>query len=358
MSDCPISLLAPLKSHLPSGPDSMSTFVDFPSELLLNSGPRLPGVADWLMHSVWSPERFASFSPEEYLRVGEASVAKAEETISTGAARFWDELVTSSAHAPTPRGFLGLDAPAQSAQPISRAVVIFDGLSLRELPLLLDLAVKTGFRVDDCRAITTALPTETIDFVSQRIVGSDAAYGTGPSQLRGHGALTSRGVHAEYLDSLNPRVNLPTGKSLLIWSTYPDRLFKDDEARFDTQLFPQFCEHVSTLWKYTVQAVPAGVPIVLTSDHGYIFFGGSGESARDSSAPAMLSQQRNRTFAVEEPPPEYHSDLQYIPARRLGILRGRLKTHPRGSSGRKLYQHGGLSLMEALVPWILLNRAN
>jgi len=334
----------------------MSSLVDFPSALLLSGGSRVPGIADWLMHSVWSPERFAALPREEYLRLGEASVCQAEETISTGAARVWDELVAASAHAPTPRAFLGLDSPAASAQPIARAVIVFDGLSLRELPLLLDLAAKTGFRVDQSHAVATCLPTETIDFVSQRVLGPDAAYGTGPSQLPNHGALTSRGVHAVYLDSLNPRVALPTGKSLLLWSTYPDRLFKDDEARFDTQLFPQFCEHVSTLWKYTVQAVPAGVPIVLTSDHGYIFFGGTAQSSRESVATGQLHQQRHQVFEDQDPYPAPHPDLQLVPGRRLALLRGRLKTRPKGDSSRKLYQHGGLSLMESLVPWVLLNR--
>ena len=334
----------------------MSNLVDLPASLLLTGGSRFPAMADWLMRSVWSPERFATLPREEYLRAGESSVARVEELISVGASRLWDELATASEQAPTPRSFLGLDTPPTSAQPIARAVVVFDGLSLRELPLLLDLAVKTGFSVDDSRAIVTALPTETIDFVSQRVVGPDAAYGTGPSQLPALGALTSRGVHAVYLDSLNPRVSLPTGKSLLLWSTYPDRLFKDDEARFDTQLFPQFSEHVATLWKYTLQAIPRGMPIVITSDHGYIFFGSTAESARDSTAPQLLGQQRSRLFPEGEAFPAKHADLQLFPARRLAMLRGRLKTRPKGQGASRLYQHGGFSLMETLVPWVLLNR--
>lgn len=334
----------------------MPALVDFPPALLLASGSRVPGIADWLMRSVWSPERFASLPREEYLRLGETSVCQAEETISTGAYRVWDELVAASAHAPTPRTFLGLDSPAASAQPKTRAVIVFDGLSLRELPLLLDLAAKTGFRVDEARAIATCLPTETVDFVAERVLGPAAAYGTGPNQLPGHGALTARGVHAVYLDSLNPRMTLPADKSLLLWSTYPDRLFKDDEARFDTQLFPQFCDYVVTLWKYTVQAVPPGIPIAITSDHGYIYFGGNGQSSRESTAARQVHQQRSEVFDEQAPYPAPHPDLQLVPDRRLALLRGRLKTRPKGGSSRKLYQHGGLSLMESLVPWVLLNR--
>jgi hypothetical protein len=330
--------------------------IDLSADMLLASGSRLPAVTDWLTRTVWSSERFASLSREEYLRTGEATVARAEELISVGAPRLWDELAAESTKAPTPRSFLGLDDETSPVRPQTRAVVVFDGISLRELPLLLSLTTQTGFHVDEVRAIATSFPTETLDFVSQRVLGPDVAHGIGPSQLPGNGALATRGIQAFYLDSLTPRISLPTGKSLLLWSTYPDRLFKDDEARFDTKLFPQFSEHVATLWKYTVQAVPPGVPIVITSDHGYIFFGGTAESARDSSAPATLNQQRHRVFESDESFPAPHPDLQLFPAQHLAMLRGRLKTRPKGTASRRLYQHGGFSLMEVLVPWLVLNR--
>ena len=333
----------------------MPSEIELPPEVLIASGPRIPAIADWLLHTVWSLTRFETVPREEYLRTGEAAVAHAEELISLGAARVWDELLAETARAPTPRSFLGLDAPPTYETAAPRAVVVFDGLSLRELPLLLSLAGQTGFQVAESRAIATSMPTETIDFVSQRVVGPDAAHGLGPSQLPTVKALKARNVHAEYLDSLNPRVALPAGKSLLLWSTWPDRLFKNDEARFDTQLFPQFCEHVSTLWKYTVQAIPPGVPIVITSDHGYIFFGGTAESARESPAAEQLRQQRHLVFEDQAPYPGPHPDLQRFPAQRLAMLRGRLKTRPKGTSSRHLYQHGGFSLMEVLIPWILLN---
>ncbi|MFA5262784.1 MAG: hypothetical protein WC378_03095 [Opitutaceae bacterium] len=330
--------------------------LELPPDVLITSGARIPAIADWLLHTVWSSDRFGAVPREEYLRTGEAAVAHAEELISLGAARIWDELVAETTRAPTPRSFLGLDVPPASKSSSPRAVVVFDGLSLRELPLLLALARQTGFRVDESRAIATSLPTETIDFVAQRVLGPDAAHGLGPSQLPSVKALKARGIHADYLDSLTPRITLPTGKSLLLWSTWPDRLFKNDEARFDTQLFPQFCDHVATLWKYTVQAIPPGVPIVITSDHGYIFFGGTAESARESSATKELGQHRNCVFEDQVSYPAPHPDLQCFPAQRLAMLRGRLKTRPKGNSSRHLYQHGGFSLMEVLVPWLVLNR--
>ena len=330
--------------------------LDLSPDALLSSGSRLPAVTEWLTRAVWSQDRFATLPREDYLRSGEAAAARAEELISVGASRVWDELAAETTRAPTPRAFLGLDREPAAARAPARAVVVFDGLSLRELPLILALAAQTGFRVDESRVIATSLPTETLDFVSQRVLGPDAARGIGPNQLPSVGALTARGVQAVYLDSLTPRISLTAGKSLLLWSTYPDRLFKNDQARFDTQLFPQFCEYVATLWKYTIQAVPPGVPIVITSDHGYIFFGGTAESARESAAADQLRQQRSWVFEDAAPYPAPHPDLQRFPAQHLAMLRGRLETRPKGTASRRLYQHGGFSLMEVLVPWVLLNR--
>jgi hypothetical protein len=61
-----------------------------------------------------------------------------------------------------------LDAPLPLANP--RAAVVFDGLSLRELPLLLKMAEDSGFRVKSTRAVATCLPTETIHFVDERVM--------------------------------------------------------------------------------------------------------------------------------------------------------------------------------------------
>jgi hypothetical protein len=67
-------------------------------------------------------------------------------------------------------------------------------------------------------------------------------------------------------------------------------------------------------------------------------------------APNLLGQSRSKEFASDESFPGRNPDLQLIPERRVALLRGRLRTRPQGTSSRKLYQHGGFSLMEVLVP--------
>lgn len=325
--------------------------LEFDFNLLFNPAERLPAITAWLCDTVWTASRYTAGSHEEYLAIGEIAVCKLEEAISTGASKVWDELEASSRSAPTVKSWLGLDAPLPREEP--RAVVVFDGLSLRELPLLVGQARATGFRVKSLRAIATCLPSETRSFINQRVLGKDI----GPSQLRGRTELAERNIEAFYLDQPTSRESYPSGRSLLIWSSYPDRLFTNDEARFEA-LFSTFHEHhIPTFWKNTVQAVPADVPIVVTSDHGYVFFGAGMEASRGSDAPALLGQSRWKQFEPAEKIPPWHSDLQILPAEHIAVLRGRLRARPQGGNSRKLYQHGGFSLMEMLVPWIELERA-
>ena len=324
--------------------------IPFNFNFLFNPSQRLPSIKAWLVDTVWTKSRYEAMPHEEYLATGETAVCSLEEAISTGASKLWDELEAASRSAPSVKTWLSLDTPLPREEP--RAAVIFDGLSLRELPLLLTQAETTGFRVKSAQVIATCLPSETRSFVNQRVLGKDI----GPSQLRGRAELAERNIEAFYLDQPTSRESYPSGRSLLIWSSYPDRLFNNDEARFEA-LFSTFHEHhIPTFWKNSVQAVPMGVPIVVTSDHGYIFFGAGMESNRGSDAAALLGQSRWKQFELTEKFPTWHSDLQILPQEHVALLRGRLRARPQGGNSRKLYQHGGLSLMEILVPWIELER--
>lgn len=325
----------------------MSTLA-FKPDWLFAEGERLPAIKSWLTDTVWTQARYQQNEPEQYLRSGEEAVCRLEELIATGAQSVWDELQADCPQAPTVKSWLGIDAPLPLANP--RAAVVFDGLSLRELPLLLKMAEESGFRLKSVRVVATCLPTETNHFVDERVIGTRI----GPSHLPGRAELALKNIEAFYLDQPNARHAFPVGPSLLIWSTYPDRLFADDNARNEA-LFTNFHHnYIPTIWKYTLQDIPRGLPIVVTSDHGYIFFGASMEATRASDAPELLGQARMKEFASGEALPAWNPDLQVVPHSRTAMLRGRLRARPQGTSSRKLYQHGGFSLMEVLVPWMEL----
>ena len=118
----------------------------FKSDLLFADSARLPAIKSWLLETVWTRARYQEFEPEQFLRNGEEAVYGLEELIATGAQEIWGELAAESLAAPAIKSWLGLDAPLPLTP--RRAAVVFDGLSLRELPLLLKLAADSGFRVN------------------------------------------------------------------------------------------------------------------------------------------------------------------------------------------------------------------
>ena len=325
----------------------MSNLAFNPARLFAD-GARLPAIKSWLLDTIWTSDRYRQSEPEPYLRAGEEAVCHLEELIATGALEVWNELEADCQCAPTLKSWLGLDAPLPLPDP--HAAVVFDGLSLRELPLLLQMAEASGLRVKSLQVVATCLPTETMNFVEERVIGARI----GPSQLPGRTELAEKNAQAFYLEQPNSRTNFPEGRHLLLWSTYPDRLFFDDDARTEALFTTFHRDYIPTIWKCTVQALPRGVPIVITSDHGYIFFGASHEATRSSDAPELLGQARSKEFRADEPLPPWHPDLQVLRHSRTAMLRGRVRARPQGPSSRKLYQHGGFSLMEVLVPWIEL----
>ena len=312
---------------------------------VISPEPRLPWLTNWLLNDVWSLERFHRLAPEEYLTQGEHLVHDAEELLAGAADRFYDELASA----------------AGSAEPLTRhlqdkkAAVIFDGASLREMPLLLLKAEESGYRVLEKRIAFAALPSETVDYIGQRVLGKVVT----PKMLPQRKELRDQNIKAFYFnDAISSQsVNSDEGEGLLLWSAFPDCTYKDSSARFARHFSEMFALY-DAAWKHTVMQVPRGRRIIVTSDHGYIFFGAGFDSTRPDDACALLDHNRFKVFADGEPMPDASAskDLQIFPDTRLAMIRGRLKNRPKGHAANRIYRHGGLSLMEMLVPWIVLEK--
>jgi hypothetical protein len=270
-----------------------------------------------------------------------------EEIIAAAAPRSYDELPGALSSNRNPRTFL------EQARPC--AVVVFDGLSLREIPLLMRLAEKSELTlVDPPDATLASVPSDTTDFVEQRLnVGR-----IGPSQLPDRRAgVRDAGITAYYYDSHTHRRALDdAAPALLLWSAFPDNTYSDSGARF-VQHFDQMHTLLETAWMNTVQQIPAGRTILITSDHGYVYFGPGMNFTRSNSDVRLLTDylggERFRRLSPTDTPPR-HPDLLAMRHLGVAVIRGRVQTHPPGSASSKLYKHGGLSLMEMLLPWIVL----
>ena len=68
-----------------------------------------------------------------------------------------------------------------------------------------------------------------------------------------------------------------------------------------------------------------------------------------------FGNKRNVLLSVSPDPPE-SDDLVVDEKKGVVMLKGRVKTRSTGEAASRLYKHGGLSFMEMLTPWIVLER--
>ena len=120
-------------------------------------GPRLPWIQRWLIEHVWTLSAYDALPHSDYLKQGEERVNRFEELLATSADRIYKELLSP----PKP------ERSVLSELKENTAVVIFDGLSLREIPVIIMLAAKSGFNVREIDCAIGAVPSETVDFIER-----------------------------------------------------------------------------------------------------------------------------------------------------------------------------------------------
>jgi hypothetical protein len=306
----------------------------------------VPGIGQWLLEEVWTAERYAKLQPTEYLNKGEREVNQLEEVIAASASRLYDEMTNSPPPDRDILVFLERERPC--------AAVVFDGLSIREIPVLLALASKSGLQTQTVGVSLAALPSETIAYIEQRLQAGSVA----PSQLPRRRQMKDRKIEVYCYDNPNQQHRLDTqSRAILCWSMFPDNTYSDSGARF-AQHFEQTHALLQTAWLNIVQQIPRGHKILITSDHGYVYFGSGLSFPYDTSSLRPLTEyfggERYRNLSQTEQEVPNHPDVAVLPDRSVAVIRGRAQTHPPGKSAARLYKHGGLSLMEMLTPWVVL----
>jgi len=311
--------------------------------LLILSGERIPAIYKWMTDSVWTEERFKSYETTKYYEEGEKQILKLEELILNTASGIYDELASMS---------LSNFSILKELQDSKTALVIFDGMSLREIPLIKKLARATGFSIEEANYKYASLPSDTKSFIEQRILGKSIA----PSQLESRKELKEINIKSFYYDTPIRHFEIPSnGSSYLLWSSFPDGTYLDFEAR-NSHHFETLIKHFDVVWKNIILAIPKDYRIIITSDHGYVYLNSGFEtSEKGEVALSFLEQERFRFYDGSGAPLDVN-ELQIISQKKLAMLRGRIKNRPKGHTSNKVFRHGGLSLMEMLTPWIELKR--
>lgn len=240
-----------------------------------------------------------------------------------------------------------------------RAVLLLDGLSLREVPWILRGAEERGFQVHAACAMGAELPPETTPFANALGFSSRGALeNNGPSG--GHrlpGARTET-VDVPWADAAKLVGAEP---NWALWHHWPDDRVHDlAEAGQGLEKLTSEAQRELTndaFWSL-VARLTTGRRLVITSDHGYAASGLFGDTPDDQAKhlkelfKSGRSASGTANAAGNWVPPVDLALTSAHGARRYAV--GRRKWKSQG--GYPTLTHGGLSVLEVASPFIHLSR--
>ncbi len=241
-----------------------------------------------------------------------------------------------------------------------RAVLILDGLSLRETPWLLAGASKHGLKILNAGPTGAELPADTTPFAkslgfSQRsALGNNAAGGS-------HKLVGARtdctDIAWEDCASL-----VGSEPAWVFWHHWPDcQLHQNDKLGKGLKyLTNNIVEHLmgGDFWKL-VSRLAEGRSLVITSDHGYAASGLFTDSDDDQTEYLKRVYKSGRSAASSESQPAGAwvppIDLQLTTRHQTNLfVNGRRKWKSAG--GYPTLTHGGLTVLEVVVPFIEITK--
>jgi hypothetical protein len=240
------------------------------------------------------------------------------------------------------------------------AVLVLDALSLRELPFLLAAAKDRGVAPTRVEVLGSQVPSDTDRFAQALGVPSRSKLFN--NQPPTSFIFSGPDVYVDVLDApFADCANLvPSKPRLFLWHKWPDEPLihlhdsQDDgpdivASQTKQQLFsPEF-------WSF-VDRIRQGRRLVITSDHGYAVSRSFSDEIKDSDTVHLLrSVFGAKRYAVESaqaPWPRRNLPPLVSKQNRCLVVLGQRKWSVQG--GFPHLCHGGLTLLEAVVPFIEL----
>lgn len=234
-----------------------------------------------------------------------------------------------------------------------RAVLVLDGLSLREVPLLLSGAEAHGLEVIAARPTGAELPGETRSFAR--------ALGFGQRS-----ALSAGGRSPRFAEARTDTTNVPWEEctqritpepAWFFWHHWPDeRLHALAEpghggaAAFSTETQKVLAS--DAFWSF-VQRLATGRRVVITSDHGYGVTSDFPDAPESQASYLKDVFGGGRSASGSDTSARWHPPLDLRITNGSGdhrLVLGRRKWKSRG--GYPSLAHGGLTVLEVLSPFI------
>lgn len=240
----------------------------------------------------------------------------------------------------------------------AKAVLILDGLSLRELPWLLQGAKDRGFTLHEVSANASELPGETNEFARALGFGSR-------SQLQNNGGGLAHQLaptHTECVDMAwkDCAGLVDASPNWVFWHHWPDSKVHDGSGAGQglDMLTRDAAEQLTSddFWAF-VERLATGRRLVITSDHGYAATG------YFPDADGEVGQFLKKTFSSGRSKVGAGDTGPFVPPVAMQIANshgdcllalGRWKWKSQG--GYPTLTHGGLSLLEVLSPFVELSK--
>jgi hypothetical protein len=220
-------------------------------------------------------------------------------------------------------------------------LLLIDGLSLRELPLIAEVLDSHGLACESEFALAP-LPTETSDFARRHYNAS------GPSEMARNDHRTPFAFRHVANEEWQPDFS-PAERRRFIWYAFPDDYFGLKETEYGRHVVKPV-EAILT----AILTDPGLVrPVVITSDHGYLWQGNQCPwPVADPREQAVLAEHfklgrctRSATEALAR------TGKAWVEGS-LGSARGRFAWGSIVRGPTSLFKHGGVSLMECLVLYV------
>jgi hypothetical protein len=239
-----------------------------------------------------------------------------------------------------------------------KAILILDGLSIREFPILLAEAESRGFNINESEIFGSELPAETNAFA--KALGFSHR-----GSLDNNGAGGAHKLNCAYtlsndLPWKDLAESIPAESKIVAWHEWPDNRVHDysDQGEGIRKLLPEVVDQLKSDDFWTLAAkLCEGRELVITSDHGYANTG----AFRDADAEEKIFFKENfGGYRYKKSELNSHEWLPPLalaldcPTGHYNLAMGRTKWAVQG--GNRTLSHGGLSLFETFVPFIRLSK--
>ncbi len=263
-----------------------------------------------------------------------------DRLLSEAAYNLWSDFAESAPH--TSARLKGI--------PHSHAILIMDALSLRELPIIMQEALKRNI-IAKADVTFSEVPSDTDSFaqslgLSGRAALKDNGKGSSFKPFAGENCYTdSVGIAFE-------DVHVPSEPNVFIWHSYLDDQIHNGRSGTELEQGAKTAFSSDSFWKL-VDKLRQGRKLIITSDHGYgVAEQFSSELKKDEAVKMMKEHfKAQRYTSTSEPVGKFIPPL-FIQHGNLRVVTGQRKWKVPGSSK---VTHGGLSLLEVASPWIEMN---